>query len=180
MLLQQQKMQEVKFSLEDFRKQMRHIKKLGSMQEIMKMIPGMGGVLDQVGDDANPEGDMKRIEGIIDSMTPDERLNPDRIDRSRRNRIAMGSGTDPADVNRLLKDFGSMSKMMQDMAGMGLRDRMRAVQSMAAGGMFNPGAEIKEKKQRSKRGPADTQAVRDKRKKQKKDAKKARKRNRRR
>ena len=69
---QQEKMQQGKFTLDDFRKQMRQIKKLGSMREIMKMIPGMGGVVDQMGD-MNPEDDMRRIEGIINSMTLDER-----------------------------------------------------------------------------------------------------------
>ena len=181
MLAQQEKMQEGKFTLEDFRKQMRQIKKLGPMREVMKMIPGMGSALDAMDEmgDANPEDDMRRIEGIIDSMTPHERSNPDRIDRSRRNRIAAGSGTDPSEVNKLLKDFGSMSKLMKEMAGMGVRDRMRAVKQMADGGMFDPGADIREKKSRSKRGPQEVGKLRDKRKKHKKDARKARRRNRR-
>ncbi|MCA9048146.1 MAG: signal recognition particle protein [Planctomycetaceae bacterium] len=179
MLAQQEKMQQGRFTLDDFRKQMRQIKKLGSMREIMKMIPGMGKVVDQMGD-LNPEDDMRRIEGIIDSMTLDERENPDRIDRSRRMRIAKGSGVDPAEVSKLLKDFQSMGRMMQDMSNMGLRDRMKAVKQMADGGLMNPGADLREKKMRSKRGPADVDALRDKKKKQRKDAKKAKKRNRRR
>lgn len=178
MLAQQEKMQQGKFTLDDFRKQMRQMKKLGSMREIMKMIPGMGKVVDQMGD-MNPEEDMLRIEGIINSMTLDERQNPDRIDRSRRNRIARGSGVEPAEVNKLLKDFNSMGKMMQGMANMGLRDRMKAVKQMADGGMMDPNAEIHEKKQRSKRGPTNVVELRDKRKKQRKDARKAKKRNRR-
>jgi len=178
MLAQQKKMEEGKFTLDDFRKQMRQIKKLGSMREIMKMIPGMGGVLDQMGD-MNPEDDMRRIEGIIDSMTLDERNNPDRIDRSRRNRIARGSGVEPSEVNKLLKEFNTMGKTMQNMASMSLRERMAAVKQMADGGMMDPNADIKEKKIRSKRGPANSALVRDKKKKQRKDAKKAKKRNRR-
>lgn len=177
MLAQQEKMQAGKFTLDDFRKQMRQMKKLGSMREIMKMIPGMGKVVDQLGD-ANPEDDMKRIEGIIDSMTMDERTNPDRIDRSRRNRIALGSGVQPAEVNKLLKDFNSMGKMMQEMSNMGVRDRMKAVKQMADGGMMDPNADIREKKSRSKRGPADLAREREKKKKQRKDAKKSKKRNR--
>lgn len=178
MLQQQQKMQEGKFTLDDFRKQMRQIKKLGSMREVMKMIPGMGKVVDQMGD-MNPEDDMRRIEGIINSMTLDERSNPDRIDRSRRNRIASGSGVEPSDVNKLLKDFQSMGKMMQDMSGMGMKDRMKAVKQMADGGMMDPNADLRERKIRSKRGPADSVQLRDKKKKQRKDARKAKKRNRR-
>ena len=177
MLRQQEKMQQGKFTLEDFRKQMRQIKKLGSMREIMKMIPGMGAIVDQMGD-LNPEDDMRRIEGLINSMTPKERQNPDVIDRGRRNRIACGSGVQPADVNKLLKDFSAMGKMMQGMSSMGLRDRMRAVKGMADGGFMNPGAELMEKKMRSTRGPLNQDEAREKKKKQKKEAQKAKKRNR--
>ena len=179
MLAQQEKMQKGKFTLDDFRKQMGQIKKLGSMREVMKMIPGMGGVVDQMGD-MNPEDDMRRIEGIINSMTLDERENPDTIDRSRRNRIASGSGVEPSEVNKLLKDFNSMGKMMQDMSSMGLRDRMKAVKQMADGGMMDPNADIREKKSRSKRGPVDAQAMKEKKRKQRKAAQKAKKRNRKR
>jgi signal recognition particle subunit SRP54 len=177
MLAQQEKMQQGKFTLDDFRKQMRQIKKLGSMREVMKMIPGMGKVVDQMGD-MNPEDDMLRIEGIINSMTLDERSNPDKIDRSRRNRIASGSGVEPSEVNKLLKDFSSMGKMMQDMSGMGLKDRMKAVKQMADGGMMDPNADLRDKKTRSKRGPVDSAALREKKRKQRKDAQKAKKRNR--
>ena len=177
MLAQQEKMQAGKFTLDDFCKQMKQVKKLGSMREIMKMIPGMGKMVDQMGD-MNPEDDMRRVEGIINSMTLNERRDPDQIDRSRRIRIAKGSGVEPADVNKLLKDFSAMGKMMQDMSNMGLKDRMKAVKQMADGGMMNPNAELREKKLRSKRGPADSAEIRDKRKKQRKDARKSKKRNR--
>ncbi|MEZ6122055.1 MAG: signal recognition particle protein [Planctomycetaceae bacterium] len=178
MLAQQEKMQQGRFTLDDFRKQMRQIKKLGSMREIMKMIPGMGRVVDQLGD-LNPEDDMRRIEGIINSMTLDERQNPEKIDRSRRNRIAKGSGVQAAEVNKLLKDFSSMGRMMQGMSNMGVRDRLKAVKQMADGGMMDPNASLKEQKIRSKRGPIDSDQLRDKRKKQRKDARKSKKRNRR-
>lgn len=179
MLRQQEKMQQGKFTLDDFRRQMGQIKKLGSMREIMKMIPGMGGIVDQLGD-MNPEDDMRRIEGIINSMTLKERQNPDMIDRGRRNRIAKGSGVQAADVNKLLKDFSAMGKMMQGMSNMGLRDRMRTVKGLADGGFMNPGAELMEKKMRSQRGPLDRDEARDKNKRKKKEAQKAKKRNRKR
>ena len=179
MIRQQERMQKGKFTLDDFRNQMRHIKKLGSMRDIMKMIPGMGALVDQLGD-LNPEDDMRRIEGMIDSMTMQERQNPEIIDRSRRNRIARGSGMQAADINKLLKDFSMMSKMMQGMTNMGLRDRLRMMRGLADGGFMNPEAEIVEKKLRSARGPADKDAARDKKKKQRKEAQKAKKRNRRR
>ena len=111
-------------------------------------------------------------------MTLNERSDQDQIDRSRRIRIAKGSGVEPADVNKLLKDFSAMGKMMQDMSNMGLKDRMKAVKQMADGGMMNPNAELREKKLRSKRGTADSAEIRDKRKKQRKDARKSKKRNR--
>ena len=177
MARQQEKMQKGQFTLDDFRKQMGQIKKLGKMGELMKMIPGMGKLADNLGD-ADPDAEMRRIGGIIDSMTLDGRTNPDRIDRSRRNRIAQGSGVDPSEVNKLLKDFGGMSKLMQEMAGMGMRERMRAIHQMGEGGMFDPGTDLRETKTRSKRGPADTNKIREKRKKDRKLAAKARKRNR--
>jgi signal recognition particle subunit SRP54 len=178
MLLQQKKMQQGKFTLDDFRSQMRQIKKLGSMREIMKMIPGMGRIVDQMGD-LNPEDDMRRIEGIINSMTHAERTNPDVIDRSRRNRIARGSGVQPADVNKLLKDFTAMSRMMQDMSSLGVRDRMKAVRQLADGGFMNPGADMSGGV-RIQKPPVNVDALRDKKKKQRKDAKKQKKRNRKR
>lgn len=178
MVAQQQKMLEGKFTLDDFKQQLQQIGKLGPMQQVMKMIPGMGDMAD-LDPDLDPESDMKRIEGIINSMTSDERTNPDKIDRSRRNRIARGSGSDPADVNKLLKDFQAMSGMMQQMAGMGMRERMRAVKQMADGGMLDPNANIRREKIRSKRGPLDAIKARDKKRKQRKDARKARKKNKR-
>lgn len=178
-LAQQQKMLEGKFTLDDFQKAMRQMKKLGPMKEVMKMIPGLGSLVDAGSDMEDPEAELSRIDGIINSMTPSERENPDRIDRSRRNRIARGSGSDPADVNNLLKQFHQMSGMMKEMAGLGVRDRMRAVKQLADSGGLNPGARMNRDKQRSKRGPLDQTKLAARKRKQRKDSKKARKRNRR-
>lgn len=177
LLRQQERMQQGKFSLDDFRKVMGQMKGLGSMGEVMKMIPGMGKLAEQ-NPDLDADDEMRKVGGIIDSMTKNERLNPDIIDRSRRHRIAQGSGVDPADVNKLLKDFKAMSGMMQGMASMGMRDRLRMVQQMAQGGMMNPNAQLVAQKQRSKRGPADINKARDDKKKKRKDAAKQRKKNR--
>ena len=175
--LQQQKMLAGKFTLDDFRNQMKMVRRMGSLGDIMKMIPGMGGLAaSNPGMDADK--DMGRIEAIIGSMTSYERTHADRIDRSRRHRIARGSGTEPADVNRLIKDFQNMAGMMQKMAGMGMMDRMKAVKGMADGGMLNPGSKMMPTKERSKRGPADPKVAEEKRKNAKKEAKKQRKRNR--
>lgn len=174
---QQQKMLKGRFTLDDFRNQMKQVRRLGSMRDILKMIPGMGGMLDQF-QNVDAEKDMNRIEAMISSMTLEERQNPDKIDRSRRTRIARGSGTDPADINRLLKDFNQMSSMMQKMAGLGTKDRFKAVQDLAQGASLNPAAGLQAQKQRSKRGPADADLAAEKKKKARKDAKKQRKKNR--
>ncbi len=176
MRLQQEKMLKGKFTLDDFQKQMKQIKRLGSMGDILKMIPGMGGIADQLGG-LNPEKDLGRIEAMISSMTLEERRNPDIIDRSRRTRIARGSGADPAEVNKLLSDFKTMSGVMQKMAGMGVRDRMRAIQDIA-GGAMDPNVQIADKKLRSKRGPLDQRKLEELKKQKRKDAKKQRKKNR--
>ncbi len=173
----QRKMAEGRFTLDDFRKQMGMISKLGSMRGIMKMIPGMGQLAD-IDPGVDMDKEVHRIGAMIDSMTPEERRNPDRIDRSRRHRIATGSGTNPADVNKLLKDFQVMGGMMQGVSQMGLKDRLKAVQQMAGQAMSNPSGRMTQQKHRSKRGPLDQVAAREKEKKKKKDAKKQRKKNR--
>jgi signal recognition particle subunit SRP54 len=177
---QQEKLRKGKFTLMDFKDQMGAIRKMGPITEIMKMIPGLGKVVDMMNsEDIDAEQDLSQIEGIINSMTPRERENPDLIDMSRRRRIADGSGTNPADINKLLKEFSNMSGLMQQMAGMNKWQQMRQIRQMADGGLFNPGAQIQVTKQRSARGPADKKLLQDKKKKQRKEAKKQRKKNRR-
>ncbi len=174
------KMREGKFTLVDFQKQMRQIKKLGSMSEVMKMIPGMGKEIDEALGNGDPEEELKRTEGIINSMTPYERENPDKIDRSRRNRIARGCAAEPSEVNQLLKQFNQMAGMMKQMTSLGLRDRMKMIKEMTAdGGALDPGSNTKREKQRSKRGVMDQAKLREKKKKERKAKQKARKKKRR-
>lgn len=113
------KMAKAEFDLEDFRSQMRKLKKLGSMEGLLKMIPGMGQVMKQLGDASLPEDEMNRTEAIINSMTMHERRRPDVINQSRKERIARGSGVTVKDVNGLLKNFGQMRGVMQQMLGGG-------------------------------------------------------------
>jgi signal recognition particle subunit SRP54 len=177
---QQEKMMKGKFTLVDFRNTMGQLKKLGPLQSIMKMIPGMGKIAEMMGDgDIDPEQDLKQIEGIIDSMTLAERENPDLIDISRRRRIAEGSGTDPSDINKLLKEFSQMAGLMQSMAGMSKLQQIRQMKQMADGGMFNPGAQLQTVRGSTSRGPLDKRAAEEKKKKMRKEAKKQRKKNRR-
>jgi len=170
---QQKKMMEGKFSLDDFMKAMNQIKRMGSMKSLMKMIPGMGQLSQAMDalDGMDPDKDVNRVQAIIQSMTQHERKNPEKIDRSRRNRIATGSGVEVTEVNELLKQFKGMAGMMQQMAGMSVGDRMNKMRDVQAD-MMNPGANIAGDKQRSKRGVMDKKALRDKKKKARKRKKK--------
>jgi signal recognition particle subunit SRP54 len=104
-----------RFDLEDFLVAMKQIKRMGPLDGILGMIPGVGKQLR--GADVDPDR-MKRVEAIVLSMTPAERRNPKILDGSRRKRIAKGSGTSVQDVNRLLKQFAEMNKMMKQLQGM--------------------------------------------------------------
>lgn len=178
MARQQQRMMEGKFSLDDFLRAMDQMRKLGSLRGIMKMIPGMSQMASMMEsmDDLDPDRDVTRVRAMIQSMTLDERQNPDKIDRSRRNRIAQGSGTDPAEVHDLLKQFKGMAGMMQQVAGLSKVEQLRAIQGMQKT-MLNPAASLQKKKERSKRGPTDRNELRDRKKQQRKQAKEQRKRN---
>jgi Signal recognition particle GTPase len=111
-----QRMMEARFTLEDFRSQLQQIKKMGPIGQVLQMIPGAGqmaGAAQQAVDD----GQLKRIEAVIDSMTTQERRRPELIKASRRRRIALGSGTSTAEVNRVLKQFGEMQRLMKQLGG---------------------------------------------------------------
>jgi len=127
-----EKLRKADFNLEDFLAQMQQVKKLGSMQSIMGMMPGMSGV--QIPDDA--EKSMARTEAIIKSMTIQERRKPDVLNGSRRKRIADGSGTKIVEVNQLLKQFQQMQQMMKMFKGGGMKKAMRQMQAMKAKGGF--------------------------------------------
>lgn len=113
------KMQQAKFDLEDFVTQMRRMRKIGSLESILKLIPGMGGMMKKMGDMQVPEKEIDKAEAIINSMTKKERREPSIINPSRRERIAKGCGMTVGEVNALLKNFDQMNKMMQQMLGGG-------------------------------------------------------------
>ena len=108
------------FTLDDFLSQLNQVRKLGSFENILGMIPGMGGLKKKLGDvDIDMNGkEIKHIEAIIRAMTPEEKRNTKIINGSRRKRIAMGSGTKVQEVNKLLKQFDEMKKMMKKMSNM--------------------------------------------------------------
>lgn len=118
------------FNFNDFRDQINQIKKMGNLKDLASMIPGMGKMLQNVD---IPDDAFKHTEAIIDSMTPAERENPEIINAKRRERIAKGSGTTIAEVNRLLKQFEDTRKVMRTVAGGGFQQQMR--QQMKRGGM---------------------------------------------
>ena len=111
----EQKLRKNEFTLDDFLDQLRQVRKMGSMSEIMKMIPGMSKALPK--DVEIDERDLSRVEAIICSMTQHERRRPDVLNASRRRRIALGSGTQVADVNRLVKQFDASRQMMKQLGG---------------------------------------------------------------
>ncbi len=111
-----QKLRKAEFDYNDFLDQMNQIKKMGGMASIMSMMPGMGQLKDL--DTDENEKNMARVEAIILSMTPAERANPSLMNLSRKQRIARGSGVDISEVNRLVKQFDQMKKMMKQLPGM--------------------------------------------------------------
>jgi signal recognition particle subunit SRP54 len=118
----EEKLLKQSFTLDDFLDQMRQMRKLGSMTDLLKMIPGLSGRLPK--DFQIPEKDLARIEAIICSMTRRERRNPDLLNGSRRKRIAFGSGTQVSDVNRLVKQFEQSRLMMKQLGGGRNKKRM--------------------------------------------------------
>ena len=117
----ERKMRKSEFTLEDFLEQLRQVRKMGPLGDLMKMIPGMSQAMGNVQID---EKDVKKIEAIICSMTSQERTYPQVLNGSRRKRIANGSGTHVADVNRLVKQFEGARQMMKQFGGGGKRPRL--------------------------------------------------------
>lgn len=122
-----------RFNLEDLRDQLQQMQNMGGLTSMLDKLPGMGNV-SQLAQQANMTKQFKTMEAIINSMTPEERRNPDDLNGSRKRRITQGSGTQIQDLNRLLKQYKQMAKMMQKMKGNGMAKMMRGM-----GGMLPPG-----------------------------------------
>lgn len=131
------KLKKADFSLDDFREQMKMMRQLGDMKDLLKMIPGAEQAMKKMGTGGpDPDKEMRRIEAMLNSMTPAERATPDILNGSRRKRIATGSGTSVADVNAFLKRFEEAKKVMKKLTNMGpggMRNLMRGM-----GGKFPP------------------------------------------
>jgi signal recognition particle subunit SRP54 len=138
-----QKLKKNQFDLEDFLAQLQQLKKLGSLESIMGMIPGMGKMMKQMKGAQPTENEMKRIEAIIRSMTPGERADHSIINGSRRLRIAKGSGTTVQEINLLIKRFTEAQKMMKQLTKLGPKNLMKGMGGLP--GMGNLGGLAKGK-----------------------------------
>jgi len=148
----QEKLARAEFGLDDFLKQIKQMRRMGPLKEILAMVPGMGSALKDLPVD---DRELDQTEAIIHSMTLRERAKPDLIDASRRRRIARGSGTEPQDVAGLVKSFGQVKDLVRQMQGSGAfgGGRKAAGQQMAQIDIF--GGHHRKKRQRSKRKKKD-------------------------
>ena len=164
MARQEERLRKGEFTLDDFRTMLGQTSRLGPLNKVMSLIPGMG-QMNKMLEGVDADGEMRQLAGVIDSMTPDERRDPSRIvDASRRRRIAAGAGVDPAMVNGLVKQFDGMKSLMKQMSSMGLRDRLKTMGQMQRGGMMDPGAMLTKPK-----GNTGKRLTNEERKKLKKD-----------
>lgn len=122
------------FTLDDFRDQLVEMKKMGGVMTMLDKLPGVKNLPDQIKNQVDDKM-FNKMEAIINSMTLKERANPDIIKGSRRRRIALGSGTQVQDVNRLLKQFDDMQKMMKKMRKGGMAKMMRGMKGIMGGGL---------------------------------------------
>jgi len=123
-----EKMAAGKLSMDDFLKQLRSIRRMGPMKQLLGMLPGVGSILKNVEVD---DKQLDRLEGIVHSMTPAERDDIELLNKSRVKRVAAGSGTVPADVNRLTKQFDMIQKMTRQMSGLGSIGKIKAMRELS-------------------------------------------------
>ena len=136
----QAKMEKGNFTLDDFMAQMGQVKKLGPMNKVMGMIPGMSELTKNMGmNDGDVEGQMGRMRAIYDSMSKKERADTDLLDGARRRRVARGAGVELNEVSQFVKQFEMSRDMMRAVGGMGMMGRMRLMKALAGGGLANLG-----------------------------------------
>jgi signal recognition particle subunit SRP54 len=140
LVAQQKKLAQGDFTLDDFRKQFEQMQKMGPMKDMLAQMPG--GMADLIPEGEDPEESMRRIQGMIDSMTKEERRNPDIIDIGRRRRIAAGSGTEPHEIKQFINHFDQMRTLMRQLAKKSMWERLRMVTSLGKMGAFDPGSQM--------------------------------------
>jgi signal recognition particle subunit SRP54 len=168
---QQEKLAKGDLTLVDFRNQFAQLAKMGGMKDLVSRMPGMS---DMIPEGEDPEVALRRVQGMIDSMTAEERRNPDLIDQSRRRRIAAGSGTEPHEIKQFLQQFDQVRTLMRQMAKMSIWERMKMVTGLGKMGAFMPGARLKTKGDTGHRKSAKERAE-DRKKKRKQEKKGKRK-----
>jgi signal recognition particle subunit SRP54 len=136
---QQAKLQKGELTLQDFRNQFEQLYKMGGMKNLISHMPGMA---EMIPEDEDPEVALKRVQGIIDSMTAKERKNPDIVDQSRRRRIAAGAGVEPHEIKQFLAQFNQVRTLMRQMARMSIWERVKMVGSLGKMGAFMPGSNM--------------------------------------
>jgi signal recognition particle subunit SRP54 len=163
---QQAKLKKGDFNLDDFRQQFQMMAKMGGMKDMMSRMPGMSEMIPE-GED--PEVAIKRIQGMIDSMTKEERRNPDIIDIPRRRRIAAGSGTEPHEIKQFINQFDQVRTLMRQMASMSLWQRIKMVTGLGKMGAFAPGANMLKSKIGTGHRKTAKERAEDRKKKRKQD-----------
>jgi signal recognition particle subunit SRP54 len=139
---QQEKLAKGDFTLDDFRKQFAMVSQLG-MKNMMGMMPGMSDMVKDM--DEDPDKVMTRFQGMIDSMTPEEKKDPDVIDLSRRRRIANGAGVQPHEIKKFLEQFNVARTVARQMNSMSMFQKMKMITGMGKSGMFDPGGLMAQK-----------------------------------
>jgi signal recognition particle subunit SRP54 len=165
---QQAKLAKGDFTLADFRQQFALMARMGGIKDLLARIPGMSEMIPE-GED--PEVALRRIQGIIDSMTPEERRNPDIIDLSRRRRIAAGSGTAPHEIKHLLQQFATVRTLMRQMANLSFWERLKMVTGLGKMGFFQPGALVPKAKIGTGHRKTAKERAEERKKKRKRDRK---------
>jgi signal recognition particle subunit SRP54 len=163
---QQQKLAKGDFTLDDFRKLFDQMKTMG-MRDVLSSMPG--GMADMIPEGEDPEEAMGQLQGMVDSMTKEERRNPDIIDMSRRRRIAAGSGTEPQDVKKFVAQFDQVRTLMRQMAKMSIFDRIKMVTGLHKAGALQPGANMLKTKVGTGHRKSAKERAEDRRKKRKQD-----------
>jgi signal recognition particle subunit SRP54 len=136
----QAKLEKGEFSLDDFMAQMNQVRKLGPINKVMGMIPGMSQLTSQMGvGEGHVEEQMNKMRAIYDSMNRAERKNPDLMDHGRRRRVSRGAGVEVNDVSQFLKQYDMSKNMMRAVGGMGMMGKMQLMKSMMSGGLNNLG-----------------------------------------
>jgi signal recognition particle subunit SRP54 len=130
----QEKIAKGQMTMDDFLDQLRSLRRMGPMKQLLGMLPGVGSMLKDV---QIEDKQLDRLEGMVHSMTPWEREHSGKIDNSRRKRIANGSGVQPKDVSQLVSQFQTVSKMTRQMSDLGAVGKVKAIKDLASAG---PGA----------------------------------------